>query len=281
MSVDVELPNGMRVACLQRHEVLLVNREIESYFSHGFQISPGDTVFDVGANIGLFSLAACARCDHKLRVYAFEPVGAIFDLLARNIERHDLSEQVEALACGLSFETKPVQMAFYPKAPVLSTAYPDEPGDVEAMKDAILSSMMYLEEAPVALKCLRWLPERLRRGLVQIALQKTLRGRTVTCDMRTISGFLRDRQIERIDYLKVDVERAELDVLNGIEADDWRKVRHVVVEVHDIEDRVRTITTLLSQRGLDEIVVSQAPTLTDSGIFVVFATRRQPSRRRR
>ena len=97
----------MRVACLQRHEVLLVNREIESYFSHGFQICPGDTVFDVGANIGLFSLAACARGDHKLRVYAFEPVAAIFDLLCRNIERHALTGQVETLACGLSFETIP------------------------------------------------------------------------------------------------------------------------------------------------------------------------------
>lgn len=278
MSVDVQLPNGMRVSCLQRHDVRLVNREIETYFSHGFHIKPGDTVFDVGANIGLFSLAACVRCDCKLRAFAFEPVRAIFDLLHRNIERHGLSASVETLAFGLSFETKAIQLAFYPKAPVLSTAYPDETADIDAMKNAILKSMIYLKEAPIALKCLRWVPEPLRCRLVQAALEKTLRRQTVTCDMRTISEFVRDHQIEHIDYLKIDVERAELDVLSGIEAEDWGKIKQVVVEVHDIQDRLRTITSLLNQRGLDKIVVSQTPTLTDSNIFVVFAARPRPTR---
>ena len=263
----------MRVACLQRHEVRLVNREIQSYFPHGFHINPGDTVFDVGANIGLFSLAACVRCDYKLRAYAFEPVRAVFDLLSTNIERHALSDVVKTLNFGLSSETKAVQLAFYPKAPVLSTVYPDESADIQAMMGAILRSMIYLEEAPVALKCLRWLPQPLRRGLVQAALKRTLRRETVTCEMRTISDFVRDRQIQRIDYLKIDVERAELDVLEGVDPDDWRKIERVVVEVHDIQDRLRTITSLLSQRGLDKIVISQTPTLIDTNIFVVFATR--------
>ena len=267
----------MRVACLQKHEVLLVNREIESYFDHGLDIGPGDTVFDVGANIGLFSLAACSRCNDKLRVYAFEPVRAVYDLLARNVERNGLSGQVEALAFGLSSEAKQVEFAFYPDAPVLSTAFPDEPADVEVMKDAILNNMMHLDEAPVALKCLRWLPDPIRRRLVRSALERTLRPRTVTCDMRSLSGFLRKRHIERIDYLKIDVERAEMDVLNGIEAHDWPKIRQVVVEVHDIEDRLRTITSLLSQHGLDKIVVSQPPTLTHSNIFTVFAARQPPN----
>jgi len=273
MRTEVQLPNGMRVACLQRHEVRLVNREIQSYFPHGFHINPGDTVFDVGANIGLFSLAACVRCDYKLRAYAFEPVRAVFDLLSTNIERHALSDVVKTLNFGLSSETKAVQLAFYPKAPVLSTVYPDESADIQAMMGAILRSMIYLEEAPVALKCLRWLPQPLRRGLVQAALKRTLRRETVTCEMRTISDFVRDRQIQRIDYLKIDVERAELDVLEGVDPDDWRKIERVVVEVHDIQDRLRTITSLLSQRGLHKIVISQTPTLIDTNIFVVFATR--------
>ena len=273
MSFAVELPNGMRVACLQKHEVRLVNKEIESYFSNGVQISPGDTVFDVGANIGLFSLAACARVDRNLRVFAFEPVRAIFDLLQQNIAHNSFSSQVEALAIGLSSKAAPLKLAFYPEAPVLSTAYPDEASDVAVMKDAVLKSIMYLEEAPLALKCLRFLPSPLRQRVVEFGLKKTLRGQTVDCDMHTISGFLRERQIERIDYLKIDVERAELDVLRGVEADNWQKIRQVVVEVHDIEDRLHTITSLLSQHGLDKIVVSQVPTLTDSNIFVVFAVR--------
>ena len=273
MPFDVELPNGMRVACLQKHEVLLVNREVESYFADGFDVAAGDTIFDVGANIGLFSLAACARAGGGLRVFAFEPIRPLFELLRLNIDRHGFADQVEALDFGLSAEAKSVEFAFYPDAPVLSTAYPDEASDKAVMRDAVLNSIMYLDEAPAALKAMRWLPAGVRRRLVELGLDRTLRPQTAVCRLRTISDFLRERRIESIDYLKIDVERAELDVVNGIAADDWPKVRKAVVEVHDIEDRLRTVTTLLEQRGLDQLSVSRAPTLEHTNIFVVFAKR--------
>lgn len=263
----------MLVSCLQKHETLLVNLEVESYFSHGLRIEPGDTVFDVGANIGLFSLAACQRSNLNLRVYAFEPVKAIFKLLLKNIERNVSPGQVEAFEFGLSHEARPVQFAYYPRAPVLSTAYPDEAVDIGVMKTAVLNSIMYLDEAPRILQSLRWVPACLRAGIVQLALQQALRRRTVTCDMQTLSQFIADRDIERIDFLKIDVEKAELDVLRGIKAEDWRKIRQVAVEVHDVEDRLKTITSLLSQGGLSQIVISQPPTLEHSNIHVVFATR--------
>lgn len=278
MAADVQLPNGMRVACLQKHEVLLVNLEIESYFSNGIEVKPGDTIFDVGANIGLFSLAACERCNFNLQAYAFEPVKELFNLLHRNIERNAGLARVEALPFGLSIEAKPVKFAYYPRAPVLCTAYPDEAADIEVMKEAILNSIMYLDEAPLPVQCLRWLPEGPRRAVVQFALKQTLRPRTITCNMETLSRFVRDREIQRIDYLKIDVEKAELDVLSGIAAEDWGKIRQVVVEVHEIEDRLRTVTSLLTQKGLDNIVVCQPPTLHQSNIHSVFAMRTNKSR---
>ena len=278
MSSQVQLANGMRVACLQKHEVHLVNLEIESYFSNGIRIGPGDTLFDVGANIGLFSLAASERCNHDLRIFAFEPVKEIFDLLHINIEHNARLAQIEALGFGLSFEAKPVQLAFYPRAPVLCTAYPDEAADIKVMKEVVLNKIMYLNEAPLALQYLRWFPKRLRRCIVQFALEQTLRPKIVTCSMQTLSGFVRSRGIDRIDFLKIDVEKAELDVLAGIEAEDWLKIRQVAVEVHEIQDRLRTVTSLLTQQGFDEIAISQPPTLQNSNISVVFATRTQRAR---
>jgi hypothetical protein len=47
----------------------------------------------------------------------------------------------------------------------------------------------------------------------------------------------------------------------------------VVVEVHDVDDRVAAMTALLREHGLGDIVVEQPPTLTDSNIYNVFATR--------
>ena len=91
--------------------------------------------------------------------------------------------------------------------------------------------------------------------------------------METLSQFVSDHGIERIDLLKIDAEKAEFEIFRGIETMDWRKIRQVVVEVHDLDDRLNTMTALLREHGLTEIVVEQPPTLTDSNIYNVFATR--------
>jgi FkbM family methyltransferase len=271
---DVTLASGFVVSCLQKHEVALVDLEVQSYFSRGLlRLNPGDTVFDVGANIGLFMLAAWERCERNLDVYAFEPVGAIFERLRVNVERCRAGSRLQAFDFGLSSRRDEVSFAYYPRAPVLSTGYPDEAADLEVMKAALLNNMIHLAEAPLAVRCLRWLPGFVRDPIVHAALARTLRPTTVRCRMETLSRFVSDHGIERIDLLKIDAEKAELEVFRGIEAMDWRKIRQVVVEVHDLGDRVGTMTALLREHGLGDIVVEQPPTLTDSNIYNVFATR--------
>ena len=56
-------------------------------------------------------------------------------------------------------------------------------------------------------------------------------------------------------------------------AQDWPKIRQVVVEVHDLDRRVETTTRLLMAAGLRLISVEQPPTLKDTNIFTIFATR--------
>lgn len=271
---DVTLANGFVVSCLQKHEVSLVDVEVHSYFSKGLlRLSPGDTVFDVGANIGLFMLAAYERCERNLNVYAFEPVGAIFERLRVNVERCAAGGDLRAFDFGLSSSRGEVSFAYYPQAPVLSTGYPDEAADLEVMKGALLGNMIHLAEAPLAVRCLRWVPKFLRDPIVHAALARTLRPTTVTCLMDTLSRFVSDHGIERIDLLKIDAEKAELEIFRGIETMDWRIIRQVVVEVHDLDGRLETITALLREHGLGEIFVEQPPTLTNSNIFNVFATR--------
>lgn len=40
--------------------------------------------------------------------------------------------------------------------------------------------------------------------------------------VREVSNILRESDVERTGLLKIDVEKAELDVLEGIEDRDWR-----------------------------------------------------------
>lgn len=58
------------------------------------------TVVDIGANTGLFALMA-AKAAPNCRVWAFEPVPFIFDMLQKNIDLNEISN-LEALACAVS-----------------------------------------------------------------------------------------------------------------------------------------------------------------------------------
>lgn len=272
---DVSLPGGMVVSCLQKHEVPIVNREVQGYFAKHLELRPGDTVFDVGANIGLFSLAVYERCDQDVRLYAFEPVKAIFDVLRANVARHGIGDQLRIFEFGLSSHSEDTTFAYYPDAPNLSTAYPLDADDVAIVQEAVLQNIMHLAEAPLALRCLRWVPSALRAPIVHYALGRALRPDRVVCRMRTLSQFVGDHGIERIDLLKIDAEKAELEIFRGIRAADWPKIQQVVVEVHDLDDRLDFIMALLREHGLTEIIVDQPPTLTNSNIHNVFSTRRR------
>ena len=50
----------------------------------------------------------------------------------------------------------------------------------------------------------------------------------------------------------MDVEGAELDVLRGISAPDWVKVKAVVVEVHDTADNLNSVRSILLNNGYVE-----------------------------
>jgi FkbM family methyltransferase len=56
-----------------------------SYFSAGQVLRPGDTVIDVGANVGFFSIQAAARVGPTGSVVAFEPHPETFAQLQRNV----------------------------------------------------------------------------------------------------------------------------------------------------------------------------------------------------
>ena len=69
------------------YEVLVRN----DYLQQGQIINPGDTVVDIGANIGCFSLLAGKRVGPTGRVIAVEPGEAAYRQLCRNLEWNGLS----------------------------------------------------------------------------------------------------------------------------------------------------------------------------------------------
>ncbi|GJD16597.1 hypothetical protein RIVM261_015530 [Rivularia sp. IAM M-261] len=50
------LPNGMKIFYQNREEVEFLYEEMPLYLQNCIELHEGSTVFDVGANIGLFTL---------------------------------------------------------------------------------------------------------------------------------------------------------------------------------------------------------------------------------
>jgi FkbM family methyltransferase len=66
-------------------------RPLPEFFSAS--ITDGDTVLDIGANTGLYSLLACS-VGRDVEVYAFEPLPMAADLLAENLSRCPRHERI-------------------------------------------------------------------------------------------------------------------------------------------------------------------------------------------
>lgn len=65
----------------------------------------GDVFYDVGANVGAYSLVACAHCSGKLKVHAFEPSYPTYYYLCRNVILNGYEEHIIPHPIALSQNT--------------------------------------------------------------------------------------------------------------------------------------------------------------------------------
>jgi hypothetical protein len=95
----------------------------------------------------------------------------------------------------------------------------------------------------------------------------------VVTEVITLDQLFAQEQLDDIDLLKVDVEGAELEVLKGLSDNNARKVRQIVIEVHDIQGRVETIRELLVRWGFERIAIDQELIFQGSNVFNMYARR--------
>jgi hypothetical protein len=95
--------------------------------------------------------------------------------------------------------------------------------------------------------------------------------RIIDCNLLSVSDVIQQKGLDVVNLLKIDVERAELDVLNGIGEKDWPKIRQIAMEVHDRAGCLERIEKLLWARGYQ--VSSTIGNLEGTGLRNVFAKR--------
>ena len=152
------------------------------------------TMFDVGANVGDYSLYL-RGCLPTASVYAFEPARSVYQRLAANIAAARADGQINTYNFGFSDSARTVEFYSY---------------TVEGNDASVLSSID-------------------RRLPTQVLDVRTNSSEDI--QVRTIDGFCEAEGIDRVDFLKLDVEghvsvtRGPTDVGCGVNLNDTVRIR--------------------------------------------------------
>jgi CRISPR/Cas system-associated exonuclease Cas4 (RecB family) len=101
-------------------------------------------------------------------------------------------------------------------------------------------------------------------------LEERFKTQTFDCQLKTLSDLISEKNIEFINLLKIDVQKSEFDVLKGIKEHHWKKIKQIVIEVHDTEGRLANITHLLKRQGY-KVVAEQDNLYKASNIYNLYA----------
>ncbi len=183
ISEDIELNThfGFRI-CVNytdfvEREIALGTFEKEYVDLFYSTINSGDIVLDIGANVGYFTLIAAKKVGSEGKVYAFEPVERNYKRLERNLEIND-TRNVKTFNFGLS--------------------------DREEVLPMVIPEGNFGEST---------IGEKNFTALVKG--QKT-KNRRIKAKFFAFDYFNRIEEISNVNVIKVDVEGAELKVLNGM-----------------------------------------------------------------
>jgi FkbM family methyltransferase len=254
--MQLRQPSGSHVS------VASLSREVNEYFDLGATVARGDTVLDVGANVGAFSLRVAELCDGDVTLLCFEPSPETYRALRANFDRNELLRNTRhsVFPVGLTSESKAgrgIVFFNFRRFPTNSTfdlaskrrefeiffeVFAQRVGDkvgalLPGTGRALNALISYLPKGKLG-----WWASRHIMGLEEI-----------TAELDTVDAVVRRAGVLRIDLLKIDVEGPELDVLLGIGPAVWPMVHQVVMETHDRDGRQAVIEAVLRTNGLADI----------------------------
>jgi FkbM family methyltransferase len=263
--VRTVLPNGLEVVHINEHETKFLFDEIytqETYLKHIPALAAEATVVDVGANIGLFT-AFFADRHPDAKFVCFEPAPHCLSALRANLAR--FGDRVALVDMGLGEREETRTFTYYPNYSIMSSFFAEAARDKSLLKRAAQQQLK-------------------QRGLetVEDSMLEMLVGSKVEaaqafdCKLTSLARYAEKSGMTRIDLLKIDVERAELAVLNGVGDALWPHVRSAIVEVHDEGGGELAVVQSMFEKHGFRTVIEEEEKLLQSGVFVIFAWRAAP-----
>lgn len=233
------LKNGLSILQLNPNETDFLFSEMferNAYLRHGVHLHDNAVIVDVGSNIGMFAMFAHVR-HTNLRLVCVEPNPHVRALLEANLRLFGADARV--FDCGISEAEGRADFTFYPGFSILSGLHADIADEKEVVRSYIRQQrdMAGGDEAAV-----------------EEVLAAKLRPVTIPVRLRPLGDVIAESGVTRIDLLKINVEKAELEVLKGLRDDQWALIRQIALELHDVDGRLDITLGMLKAHGFEVVV---------------------------
>jgi FkbM family methyltransferase len=269
----MRLPDGREVATLCPENTIIAYDEIfvgRIYELFGITLTDGDTILDVGANVGMCAMW-CGDRIARGTVHCFEPLPATFAALERNVRQHCRLD-VRLHEAGAAARNGAAEFTFYPRTSTSSSMYPDDSAAARAESNRFIRADLRRRFGPL----FGLLPARLADRWAEAIRRRYQAAEQVRCRLVRLSDVIDSEAITRIDLLRVDVEGAEFECLAGVEDRHWPLVRQAVVEVHEGDESRDRMERVLAGRGFLTESFQQAPDVF-ARHWLIYARRPGPS----
>ena len=263
---------------LNEDEVHFLIHEIfylQTYLSDFLILNRGSVILDVGANIGIFSLFALQTCHGDALVHGFEPIPATFQCLEKNVAPY--RDNICVYNAGVSnvmadcdidftlFGNDVATATYRPMDKLISNYQP-------FLNYKTLLALLSTQKNALYYQ-LKFLPF-MRNYLINKHYKNKTTERKIRCKLTSLGNFIENNQLTHIDFLKIDVEGAEVDVIKSIHPKQFFFIKQLSIEVHNIDNRVAHVASYLKEQGY-RIKISRCPFFEKLGMnhHMIYAKR--------
>lgn len=212
LSLEISVPRyGYKIHCPLNKEDFIVMTTHEDEMLERFVPEKGDIVVDVGAHMGRYTIPSAKDVGQGGKVIAIEAHPGNFRLLKRNLRLNGLTNVM------------PLNYAVYSSKARLKLYLPDEK-EGYTMHHSLMP------------------------GYLSTKYREKAARRHVEVEADTLDNVLQSAGVDRVNWIKIDVEGAELEVLKGaLGTLSTNKGISLLIEVHGMETYGPVMELLRSQ----------------------------------
>jgi len=262
----INLNDGTPIYCLKKNEAIVLDEHIKGYLDFGINLENGDTIVDVGANIGVLGVRLSKNYP-QINIHSFEPIPEIYKVLEKNSYLTHNSN-FKTYMMGLSNNNKDLTFTYYPNSPALSTAKPEI---WTTDKDNFISAVQgNISNMPQQLWWAKLIPKFIT-PLIAKYLQAN--SKEVQSQVITLSQFIEKEGIEIINLLKIDCEGEEVNVLRGIKDSHWAMIHAIIMEVNDVNNNAQNTKEILLKNKFNKIRFEKEKGFENTKLINIYATK--------